>query len=53
MMLGGQITAFDQLGLVQPRLGNRSANNAPRNVYRTATATGWRSAPARSPSPSG
>ncbi len=37
MMLGGQITAFDQLGLVQPRLGNRSANNAPRNVYRTAS----------------
>ena len=36
MMLGGQITAYDQLGLVQPRLGNRSANNAPRNVYRTA-----------------
>ena len=35
MMLGGQITAFDQLGLVQPRTGNRSANNAPRNVYRT------------------
>jgi crotonobetainyl-CoA:carnitine CoA-transferase CaiB-like acyl-CoA transferase len=36
MMLGGQITAYDQLGIVQPRLGNRSANNAPRNVYRTA-----------------
>ena len=35
MMLGGQITAFDQLGIVQPRLGNRSVNNAPRNVYRT------------------
>jgi crotonobetainyl-CoA:carnitine CoA-transferase CaiB-like acyl-CoA transferase len=35
MMLGGQITAYDQLGLVQPRTGNRSANNAPRNVYRT------------------
>jgi crotonobetainyl-CoA:carnitine CoA-transferase CaiB-like acyl-CoA transferase len=34
-MLGGQITAYDQLGLVQPRLGNRSANNAPRNVYRS------------------
>ncbi len=39
-MLGGQITAFDQLGLVQPRTGNRSANNAPRNVYRTAD-DGW------------
>ncbi len=35
-MLGGQITAYDQLGLVQQRLGNRSVNNAPRNVYRTA-----------------
>ncbi|WP_440710939.1 CaiB/BaiF CoA transferase family protein [Herbiconiux sp. YIM B11900] len=36
MLLGGQITAYDQLGLVQPRSGNRSVNNAPRNVYRTA-----------------
>ncbi len=36
MMLGGQITAYDQLGTVQKRLGNRSVNNAPRNVYRTA-----------------
>jgi crotonobetainyl-CoA:carnitine CoA-transferase CaiB-like acyl-CoA transferase len=36
MLLGGQITAFDQLGIVQPRVGNRSVNNAPRNVYRTA-----------------
>ncbi|GAA2753568.1 CaiB/BaiF CoA transferase family protein [Amnibacterium kyonggiense] len=35
MLLGGQITAWDQLGLVQPRTGNRSVNNAPRNVYRT------------------
>jgi crotonobetainyl-CoA:carnitine CoA-transferase CaiB-like acyl-CoA transferase len=35
MLLGGQITAFDQLGTVQPRSGNRSVNNAPRNVYRT------------------
>lgn len=35
MLLGGQITAYDQLGLVQPRTGNRSVNNAPRNVYRT------------------
>lgn len=39
MMLGGQITAFDQLGYVQPRTGNRSVNNAPRNVYRTADGT--------------
>ena len=36
MLLGGQITAYDQLGAVQPRTGNRSVNNAPRNVYRTA-----------------
>ncbi|MDQ3404364.1 MAG: CoA transferase [Actinomycetota bacterium] len=36
MLLGGQITAYDQLGQVQPRTGNRSVNNAPRNVYRTA-----------------
>jgi crotonobetainyl-CoA:carnitine CoA-transferase CaiB-like acyl-CoA transferase len=35
MMLGAQITTFDQLGEVQQRLGNRSVNNAPRNVYRT------------------
>lgn len=35
MMLGGQISAYDQLGQVQQRLGNRSANNAPRNVYRS------------------
>lgn len=35
MLLGGQITAYDQLGHVQPRTGNRSVNNAPRNVYRT------------------
>lgn len=35
MLLGGQITAYDQLGTVQKRMGNRSVNNAPRNVYRT------------------
>ena len=35
-MLGGQLTIFDQLGLVQERHGNRSVNNAPRNCYRTA-----------------
>ncbi|WP_455361931.1 CaiB/BaiF CoA transferase family protein [Streptomyces sp. SYSU K21746] len=27
---------FDQLGYVQPRTGNRSSNNAPRNTYRSA-----------------
>lgn len=35
-MLGPQITWYDQLGYVQPRLGNRSGNNAPRNTYRCA-----------------
>ena len=35
-MLGPQITWYDQLGYVQPRLGNRSNNNAPRNAYRCA-----------------
>jgi len=29
-------TIHDQLGVLQPRTGNRSASNAPRNVYRTA-----------------
>jgi crotonobetainyl-CoA:carnitine CoA-transferase CaiB-like acyl-CoA transferase len=36
MLLGGQISAYDQLGQVQQRVGNRSVNNAPRNVYRTS-----------------
>jgi crotonobetainyl-CoA:carnitine CoA-transferase CaiB-like acyl-CoA transferase len=35
-VLGGQPTAYDQLGLVPPRTGNRSLNNAPRNTYRCA-----------------
>lgn len=34
-MLGPQITRWDQLRTVQPRYGNRSVNNAPRNTYRT------------------
>ncbi|PRX50885.1 crotonobetainyl-CoA:carnitine CoA-transferase CaiB-like acyl-CoA transferase [Prauserella shujinwangii] len=34
-MLGPQITRWDQLRTVQPRTGNRSASNAPRNTYRT------------------
>jgi crotonobetainyl-CoA:carnitine CoA-transferase CaiB-like acyl-CoA transferase len=34
-LLGPQATVFDQLGEKQPRTGNRSVNNAPRNVYRT------------------
>ncbi|MDG9715285.1 CoA transferase [Streptomyces sp. DH24] len=35
-VLGPQPTWYDQLGHVQERTGNRSANNAPRNTYRTA-----------------
>ncbi|MFD5425093.1 CaiB/BaiF CoA transferase family protein [Streptomyces sp. NPDC127084] len=35
-MLGPQPIWFDQLGYVQPRTGNRSLNNAPRNTYRTS-----------------
>jgi crotonobetainyl-CoA:carnitine CoA-transferase CaiB-like acyl-CoA transferase len=35
-MLGPQITRWDQLGTAQPRTGNRSSNNAPRNTYRTS-----------------
>jgi crotonobetainyl-CoA:carnitine CoA-transferase CaiB-like acyl-CoA transferase len=34
-VLGPQIIAYDQLGEIQPRLGNRSSNNAPRNTYKT------------------
>lgn len=34
-VLGPQPTWYDQLGYVQARTGNRSANNAPRNTYRT------------------
>ncbi|HVV09484.1 CoA transferase [Amycolatopsis sp.] len=35
-VLGPQITAYDQLGVLPQRLGNRSTNNAPRNTYRCA-----------------
>ncbi|MFF3843871.1 CaiB/BaiF CoA transferase family protein [Streptomyces sp. NPDC002328] len=35
-VLGPQPLWYDQLGHVQKRTGNRSANNAPRNTYRTA-----------------
>ncbi len=34
-LLGAQTSAFDQLGFVQGRTGNRSVNNAPRNAYQT------------------
>lgn len=35
-VLGPQITAYDQLGTLQERTGNRSNNNAPRNTYQCA-----------------
>ena len=35
-LLGAQATVYDLLGEVQQRTGNRSVNNAPRNIYRTA-----------------
>jgi crotonobetainyl-CoA:carnitine CoA-transferase CaiB-like acyl-CoA transferase len=35
-LLGPQVTAYDLLGELQPRTGNRSSHNAPRNVYATA-----------------
>ncbi len=35
-LVGPQVTEYDQLGTLQPRTGNRSSHNAPRNVYRTA-----------------
>ncbi|MEU8732590.1 CaiB/BaiF CoA transferase family protein [Streptomyces sp. PB17] len=38
-VLGPQPLWYDQLGHVQPRTGNRSQNNAPRNTYRTADGT--------------
>ena len=34
-MLGPHALVYDQLGIIQPRTGNRSASNAPRNTYRT------------------
>ncbi|MEM7407668.1 MAG: CoA transferase [Pseudomonadota bacterium] len=34
-LLGPQPLQYDQLGVVQTRMGNRSKNNAPRNTYRT------------------
>ncbi len=34
--LGPHILAYDQFGEVPGRQGNRSSNNAPRNIYRTA-----------------
>ncbi len=34
-VVGPQPTWYDQLGIIQQRTGNRSANNAPRNTYKT------------------
>lgn len=36
MAVGPGPSVFQQLGTVEPRRGNRSGNNAPRNAYRTA-----------------
>src|SRR5262249_5422712 len=33
-VLGGQFSIYDKLGVKPERVGNRSANSAPRNVYR-------------------
>ncbi|GAA1255318.1 CoA transferase [Sphaerisporangium rubeum] len=38
-VLGAQPTVYDMLGVVPPRTGNRSVNNAPRNTYRCADGT--------------
>ena len=35
-LLGPGVSAYAALGELQPRTGNRSGHNAPRNVYRTA-----------------
>jgi crotonobetainyl-CoA:carnitine CoA-transferase CaiB-like acyl-CoA transferase len=35
-ILGAQATGYDQLGIVQGRIGNQTPNNAPRNTYRTS-----------------
>jgi formyl-CoA transferase len=35
-VLGPQVIAYDQLGEIQQRRGNRSSNNAPRNAYVTS-----------------
>lgn len=35
-VLGPQITAYDQLGVISRRHGNQSSNNSPRNLYQAA-----------------
>ena len=37
-VVGAQPTVYDQLGMLLPRTGNRSTNNAPRNTYLTRDA---------------
>lgn len=34
LILGPSVAAYDQLGVIPGRTGNRSTNNAPRNLYR-------------------
>lgn len=48
-LLGGQTSTYDQLGIIQNRSGNRSANNAPRNAYVTKDGR-WVSLSAAAPS---
>lgn len=38
--VGPAPTVYQQLGIIEPRHGNRSINNAPRNIYRTSDG-GW------------
>ena len=38
-LLGPQPAVYDQLGIVQRRIGNRTTSNAPRNTYRAADGT--------------
>jgi crotonobetainyl-CoA:carnitine CoA-transferase CaiB-like acyl-CoA transferase len=48
-VLGPGPTVYDQLGIVPARQGNRSANTAPRNIYRTRDAR-WVAVSASAPS---
>jgi crotonobetainyl-CoA:carnitine CoA-transferase CaiB-like acyl-CoA transferase len=34
-LLDSQVVGYDQLGLIKPRMGNRMAEDSPRNAYRT------------------
>ncbi len=35
-LLDSQVVGYDQLGLIKPRMGNRMAEDSPRNAYRTS-----------------